>query len=254
MREPELLAGAEEFTLGDGPVGVLLIHGFTGSPQGLRGLGEYLADRGLAVVGVRLPGHGTTWQDLNTKTSGDWAAAAGEALDHAAAGHAQVFIVALSFGAALALDLAARRPEQVSGLVTLAGFISTRDPRRWLAPVIKRISPSIAGVSNDIADPDASELAYDRFPTRAGHSMLRFIRQVRGRLNHVVCPTLIMHGRHDHTVHPSNAQLIYDSISSPVKEIVWCERSHHVITLDYDRSLVYERTYQFIKEHSGNGN
>lgn len=65
--EPQILKGAEEFTLGQGTVGVLLVHGFTGSPQTVRGLGAYLAERDLAVEGIRLPGHGTTWQDLNAR-------------------------------------------------------------------------------------------------------------------------------------------------------------------------------------------
>jgi carboxylesterase len=59
-----------------------------------------------------------------------------------------------------------------------------------------------------------------------------------------------MLGRHDHTGHPRNARIIFDSVSSTDKELVWCERSYHVITLDYDREMVLERTYEFIKERA----
>src|SRR5919108_6320336 len=121
MRTPQdvhILAGAEEFSLGDGPVGALLIHGFTGSPQGLRSLGEYLAAGGVTVVCPRLPGHGTTWQDLNTRTQEDWAGAVEDAFFKLSASCDQVFLVGLSFGAALALELASRYPERVAGVVT----------------------------------------------------------------------------------------------------------------------------------------
>jgi carboxylesterase len=232
----------------------LLVHGFTGSPQGLRELGEYLGERGIAVTGIRLPGHGTTWRDLNTKSYTDWVDAVREGCESAGRGRRRVFIVALSFGAALALDFAARNPDRVAGIVTLGGFVQTRDPRRFFAPVVKRMSASIPGIGNDIADPLGAEIAYDRFPTRAGHSMLVFLRRLRPRLREVRCPILIMHGRNDHTVHPDNARLIYDSIASEDKTIVWCERSYHVITLDYDKAMVFERTYEFIKERSGDGN
>jgi carboxylesterase len=247
---PAVLEGAEEFALGDGPVGALLIHGFTSSPQNMRALGAYLADRGIATVGIRLPGHGTTWQDLNTRTAADWVEAVKLGYEQLSRGRDEVFLVALSFGAALALDFAARHPGEVSGLVTLGGFVRTKDPRRLFAPVIGRLAASLPGISNDIADPAGRELAYDRLPAAAAASMLALIRRVRRRLGEVRCPILVMHGRNDHTVHPDNARLIYDSVSSPDKELVWCERSYHVITLDYDKDDVFHRTYRFIKERS----
>jgi carboxylesterase len=250
LQEPRVVEGAEEFQLGEGPVGVLLVHGFTGSPQGLRGLGHYLSDRGLAVVGIRLPGHGTTWKDCNTKTSEDWVAAVDRGFELISEDHDEVFLVGLSFGAALILDLAARRPGEVGGVVCLATFLQTRDPRSHLAPIIKRVTKSVAGVGNDIADPYGREIVYARFPTIAGASMLSFGKSVRARLSEVSAPALIMHGRNDHTARPFNAQLVYEGISSTDKQLIWCERSFHVITLDYDRELVFDKTFQFINEHS----
>jgi len=54
-----VLPGAEPFDHSGGPVGVLLCHGFTGSPQALRAWADYLAAQDLAVSLPRLPGHGT---------------------------------------------------------------------------------------------------------------------------------------------------------------------------------------------------
>jgi carboxylesterase len=248
-REVAVLEGADGFALGEGHVGALLVHGFTGSPQGLRGLGEHLSDRGCAVVGIRLPGHGTTWQDLNRYRAGHWVAAVDEGYEELAARSERIFVVGMSFGAALVLDLAARRAHDIAGIVTLGGFIQTRDPRRFLAPVIRTITKSLPGVGNDIADPIGREIAYERLPTAAAASMLTFLRRARRSLPNVHQPILVMHGRNDHTVHPANAELIYRSVSSRDKELVWCERSYHVITLDYDKDDVLARTYAFIKEH-----
>lgn len=253
MAQVKILEGAEEFSLGSGPVGALLVHGFTGSPQGMRGLGDYLAERGIAVLAPRLPGHGTTWQDLNTRTAQEWVTEVDSAFHRMAAERDEVFVVALSFGAALALDLAARYPDEIAGLVTLAGMVMTKDPRRHLAPVIRRLARSVPGVGNDIADPDAREIAYDRLPTGAAYYMLRFLKSARVGLPAVRCPILVMHGRQDHTVHPSNAQVIIDSVGSQDKELVWLDRSYHVVTLDYDRDEVFERTHRFITGHSRHG-
>lgn len=250
MTEPQVIEGAEAFAFGDGPTGALLVHGYTGSPQGMRGLGEFLAERGIAVVGPRLPGHGTTWQDLDTKTRDEWRRTVSEGYEQIAAGRDEVFIVALSFGAALSLDFIARNPGKVKGLVTLAGIVDTNDPRRHFAPVIKRLTRSIPGVANDIADPNGHEIAYDRLPTRSTHEMLKMLGEVRDVLPKVECPILIMHGRNDHTVKPYNAEMILEKVGSTDKELVWCENSFHVITLDKDRDEVFRRTYGFIKERS----
>src|SRR5688500_11205997 len=81
LQELKMFAGAEAFTFASGRTGGLLIHGFTGSPQSTLPLGRYLGDQGLSVTGVRLPGHGTTWQDLNSRTADEWIATVDEALD-----------------------------------------------------------------------------------------------------------------------------------------------------------------------------
>lgn len=252
MSQLEILEGCEEFSLGKGPVGALLVHGYTSSPQNMRALGDYLAERGIRVAAPRLPGHGTTWQDLNSRSGDEWREYVEAALDSLSSECEEVFLVGLSFGGALSLELAARRPGEIAGLVTLAGIVFTKDPRRFLAPVIKRVAASLPGVGNDIADPTLKEIVYDRLPTKATHQMLGHLRMARAALPQVTCPILIMHGRQDHTVSPDNASYIYDHVGSAEKDLVWLDRSYHVITLDYDRDEVYSRTYDFIKEHAKN--
>jgi carboxylesterase len=249
-QELQVIAGAEAFAYGEGPVGALLVHGLTGSPQGLNALGRHLADHGMAASGPRLPGHGTTWQDLNSRKSEEWVESAESAFEALASRTDEVFLVGLSFGAALSFDLAARRPDDVSGVVALAPFLMTKDPRRHFAPLIRLLVASLPGVGNDIADPEMKEIAYDRLPTSAVYSMFRFLQTVRPRLKDVRAPTLIIHSRNDHTANPDNAPLIYDSISSEDKKIEWLERSYHVITIDYDRDRVTKLTTDFIKDHA----
>ncbi len=250
MQELKILEGAEPFSFGEGPTAAMLIHGFTGSPQSMRDLGKHLAAAEIAVTCPRLPGHGTTWQDLNTRTTDEWVATVDAELDRLSREHKEVFLVGLSGGGTLALDCAARRPQDVSGLVTLAGSVHSKDPRRFLAPAIRYLAKSLPGLGNDICDPDAHEICYDRIPTSATYALLRFMKRVRTELRKVTQPILVMHGRNDHTVHPGNAHLIYNGVSSEDKELVWLERSYHVITLDYDRDEVFERTLGFITSRS----
>ena len=252
MSELKILEGCEEFVFGEGPVGALLVHGFTGSPQGLRALGEHLAAQGIAIAGPRLPGHGTTWEDLATRSSDEWRETVETSFDHLSSQVDEVFLVGLSFGGALCLDLAARRADDVAGIVTLAGMVFSKDPRRFLAPVIKRITASIPGVGNDIADPAGKEIVYTRVPTKAADQVLAYVKRAKDALPWVTSPILVMHGRNDHTVHPSNAGYIYEHVGSTDKELLWLERSYHVVTLDYDKDVVADRTLGFIKEHAKN--
>ncbi|MDQ4095715.1 MAG: alpha/beta fold hydrolase [Actinomycetota bacterium] len=248
-----MLSGAEGFTLEGGSTGVLLVHGFTGSPQGLRLMGEHLNAAGATVVAPRLPGHGTTWQDLATKTHEEWSGTVEEAFDDLATRCDEVFVMGLSFGASLCIDLAARRRGRVAGLVLMASYVITKDPRRFFAPAIRFVLQSLPGVANDIADPQMREIAYDRVPTKAAYSMLQFTRRARRALPSVTCPTLIIHSRQDHTAHPDNAKVIYDELGTNQKELVWLERSYHVITVDLERDEVYEKAVSFMKEHSARG-
>lgn len=246
----KILEGAEGYSLGQGKVGALFCHGFSSSPQNMRFLADYLAERGIAVRAPLLPGHGTTWEDLNTKTNEDWYSTIESAFHDLAAECDEVFLVALSFGAALALDLAARYPDRIAGIVTMAGFVGSKDPRRFVAPVIRRLTKSLPGIGNDIADPEHKEIVYDRLATNAAHFVLKQLKRARLGLPSVTAPILVMHGRNDHTVPAFNAHLIYDTVGSTDKELVWLERSYHVVTLDHDREEVFDRTYRFIAEHS----
>src|SRR5213078_3131669 len=124
-----VLAGAEPFEFEGGEVGVLLLHGFTGSPQGLRPWGEALRDAGFTVRCPRLPGHGTDWRDLAARRAPEMVAASEQALDQLAAGCREVVVGALSFGGALALHLAAIRPRQVRGLVLVNPWLYSKDRR-----------------------------------------------------------------------------------------------------------------------------
>src|SRR6478752_1325815 len=99
---------SEPFSLGSGDLGVLVVHGFTGSPFEMRLLGEDLAARGFAVEGVRLAGHAATTRDLAASTWHDWYRSADEALNRlrARVGKKRVAVAGLSMGGLLTLELA----------------------------------------------------------------------------------------------------------------------------------------------------
>jgi carboxylesterase len=238
--------GAEAFSFGEGPVGVLLVHGFTGSPASTRPLGEWLAEEGLAVEGVRLPGHGTDIRDLRHRRAAEWGAEAARGLDAISSRCRTVVAFGLSMGGSIVLSLAASRPSDVHGLALANPYVF--DNRHVLIPVGKWFLRDVPGTPNDIAKPDMDEMAYDRMPVPAIVSMAEMMKRVRAALPSIRQPVVVFASPVDHVISTSNPRKILARIGSARTEVVPCGRSFHVVTLDHDAALVRERVLAFALE------
>lgn len=250
MAAPSLMKGAEPWGAEGDQVGVLFVHGFTGTPQSLRYWAEGVAREGRTVLLPRLPGHGTTVDDMQRTTASDWVGEAEMSLRGLFERCHTIFVCGLSMGGTITLDLAARFADTVTGIVLVNPTVFTTDPRAKLAPILGKLPLKLKGVASDIAAPGVTELAYDKVPTKAAASFLAYQEQVKRRLPDVRCPALILCSKQDHVVNPGNGPYVLEHVHSTDKELVWLERSYHVATLDHDRDLIVERTNRFIKEHS----
>ncbi len=242
-----VLPGAEPFSHDGGNVGVLLCHGFTGSPQSLRPWAEALAAAGHTVRLPLLPGHGTRWEDLNRARWQDWYATVSAALDELVERCATVVVGGLSMGGALALRLAEQRGSQVSGLVLVNPAVSSEDSRLRVLPVLQLLLPSIPGIGSDINKPGVTELAYTRTPLRALHSMTRLWSGVVTDLPRVTQPLLLFRSPQDHVVPASSSALVLRQVSSADVTEVLAEDSFHVATLDNDAELIVAMSLAFIE-------
>ncbi len=238
---------ARPVSAGTGRTGILLVHGFTGSPASLRPTALALAAEGFRVELPLLPGHGTRWEDLEATSWTDWYAGAERAYLRLAEQTDHVAVLALSMGGSLALRLAAHHP--VSSLVLVNPSVRTRDRRFWFMPVLSRGVRSLAAIGDDIAKEGVTEHAYDRTPLRSVAELTRLWAAVRKDLPQVTCPLLLLRSRTDHVVDPSSAELILSSVSSAETREVVLERSHHVATLDHDAPLIVAEAADFVRAH-----
>jgi carboxylesterase len=247
-----IMPGAEPFGFeGAGSeTGVLVVHGFTGSPQGVRPWGEHLAAQGWTVIAPRLPGHGTSIGDLAATSGVDWYGEAEMALVGLAERCSSVFVCGLSMGATIALDLAARQPERVAGIAVVNASLYSDDPRARLAPILGKLPFAVKGIGSDIADPSQKELCYAKVPLRAAAALMRYQEGVKSRLGLVRAPALLFVSGHDHVVPPGNTAFVAEHISSTDSEVVTLDRSYHVATLDYDAPLIFERSAEFIAKRA----
>jgi carboxylesterase len=248
-----VLPGAEGFSHAGAAVGVLFCHGFTGTPQSLRGWADQVAAAGYSVELPLLPGHGTTWQDMNRSTWPQWYATVDAALTRLREHCSSVIVAGLSMGGCLALRLAAERPDDVTGLVLVNPAVLIEDRRLVALPLLRRLTASLPGIASDIKKPGAVELAYDRNPLHALASMLTMYRDVVPRLPEVTQPLLLLRSAEDHVVPASSSRLVLERVGSKDTSEIVLEDSYHVATLDNDAERIVKESLAFIGRLSGAG-
>lgn len=223
-----------------------MIHGFTGSPFALRPWAADLVAHGYRVRLPRLPGHGTTWPELNQIHWHDWDACVQRELDALRRECDEVFVAGLSMGGALSLHLAATRPGDVAGLALVNPAVASSNRFLPLAGMLKTVMKSVSGIASDISKPGANEYGYDRTPTAGAATMLDMWREVIAELPTVRAPLMVFRSRTDHVVPARSTEQILRGVSSAMKVERVLLNSYHVATLDWDADMVFEETRDFI--------
>jgi carboxylesterase len=248
---PALVPGAEPFSAEGGRIGVLLSHGFTGSPASMTPWGRQLVGLGHTVRVPRLPGHGTTWQELNTTRWEGWYAEVDAALTDLRSTCDHVVVAGLSMGGCLALRLAEQRPDDIDAVVVINPVVNLARFDLKLLPVLKWLVRSLPGIGNDIKKPGQDEVGYDRTPLKALASQVAMWKDVRSNLDKITQPLLVFKSDEDHLLDATSVDLIRAGVSSKVLDFVALRESYHVATIDNDAQLIFDRTAAFIAEHVG---
>lgn len=243
-----IIPGAEPESIDGGPHGALVLHGFTGNCNSMRGIAHTLAEAGFAVELPLLPGHGTSIEDMQHTGWSDWHAAAEESLAKLQARvDGKVVVVGLSMGGALTCWLASDHPE-LAGIVAINAIVQQPE---GMAELVQQLLDSgqevMDGIGSDIADPGSTESAYAGTPLRPLLTLMDAAGEFQQRLGRITCPTLILTSRNDHVVPPENSDALAAAVQGPV-EREWYDRSYHVITLDYDKDAVEQRVLRFAQQ------
>ena len=228
-------------------IGVLVSHGFTGSPASMRPWAESLAERGYAVELPLLPGHGTRWQELNKVGWSDWYATLTASFDKLRAENDVVALCGLSLGGALVLRLAADRPDEVAGVVLVNPAVNTTRLDVKALPVLRFLIGSFPGIVNDIKKPGMDEQGYTRAPLKAAYSMMwHGWKPLRADLAKITSAILVFKSVEDHVVDESSLAIIKKSVSSREVTERSLPESYHVATLDNDAELIFAESAEFI--------
>jgi carboxylesterase len=242
---PTIQPGAEPIDLPGGPVGVLLSHGFTGCNQSMRPWAEFLRAAGLTVVAPRLPGHGTTVQDMNTTTFQDWYGEVERSFEALRARCQTVFAMGLSMGGTLVLRLAELHPDDVAGVVTVNASLATARKDAKLLPLLSKVVASFPGIGSDIKKPGVTEQAYPKIPLKAAYSLQQAWPVVRADLPKITCPVLVFRSEIDHVVEPISGQALREGCVHAEERVLL--DSYHVATLDNDAPTIFDGSLDFVR-------
>jgi carboxylesterase len=234
-------------------VGVVLSHGFTGSPASVRPWAEHLAGQGLSVRVPRLPGHGTSWQEMNRTRWPDWYAAVDRSFRELRRHCSRVVVGGLSMGGALALRLAEEHGRDVAGVVLVNPFVQLADKKLRAVPFLHHVVRSTRAIGGDVKKPGVDEHAYARVPMHALDSMLALGRLVKDDLPKVTQPLLMFRSAEDHVIDPLSARLIVQRVSSRDISEHMLDDSYHVATLDNDADTVFAESLKFVHRVAAEG-
>ncbi len=242
------IPNSEEMTLIGGKIGVLLLHGFTGSPASVRPWAQGLHAAGYTVRVPRLPGHGTSWVDLNHTRWEDWFGAVEKEFLALQSHCTRIFVAGFSVGGALALRLAQTRGSEIEGLILLNPSV-TPDRRIYkLLPLLQHFIPSVKGGPSDVSLPGAPKHGYGRIPLRALNSLRGLWKYVERDLYLVDTPLMIGYSVNDHVVNPDNSELVIDNVYSvDIREVIF-EKSFHNVSLDVEAEALVEETLSFMED------
>lgn len=228
-------------------IGIVLVHGFTGSPASMRPWGEFLHSKGYTVRVPLLPGHGTQPEDLNKVKWQEWPAKVEFELSQLKKSCDVVFLIGLSMGGGTVLNVAASHNEEFAGLILVNPMIHVKGVPVELAYFLSRFQKMRSSVGDDIKRPGVTEWGYDALPTRGIYQLLKMLRITRRNLKNITIPVQLFHSVEDHTLPVTNTEIILSEIGSSNKTRIELVNSYHVATMDYDQELIFQNSLTFIE-------
>jgi carboxylesterase len=238
-----VLPGAGSFFFKGNETGILISHGFVGTPQSVRYLGEYLASEGFTVYGVRLRGHGTHYEDMERCSYQDWIKSLEEGYNFLQQHCRDIFVIGQSMGGTLTLNLS-QKYKNIKGIMLINAAINSIPPmERYKNNYTLRF---VDEGEPDIKAKNVHEITYSTAPVRSIQQLFALMAETRDKLPTVTCPVLAFSSEEDHVVPPENTNYILSSIQSNIKEVIHLYNSYHVASMDNEKELIAEQCSLFI--------
>ncbi|MEH7178471.1 alpha/beta hydrolase [Neobacillus vireti] len=249
IEQYSVLPGAGSFFFKGNEIGILISHGFVGTPQSVKYLGEYLAAEGFTVYGVRLKGHGTHFEDMENCSYQDWIQSLEDGYSFLQQHCSEIFVIGQSMGGTLTLNLA-NKYRDIKGIMLINAAINSIPPMERFKN--KRFPRFVHEGAPDIKAKNVHEITYTKAPVRSINQLFLLISETRDKLPGISCPVLAFRSEEDHVVPPENTNFILSAVQSEIKEVVPLYNSYHVASMDYDKEFIGEQCSLFINKLTSN--
>lgn len=265
------------------PHGVLLVHGFSGSPFELHMLARVLHQRGYHCEVPLLPGHHLSLAALRESRWPQWLGAADKALRalwlrvRAQSDRPpRIAVVGLSMGGLLAIELARRYAPLGDVTSAASGSVGTEPEVQalcvlssplWLPawqerairalceiPGLRQLAmPKLTGSDVRARDLPRHDLRPKGMPFLALRSLLELMAEVRGHLPEIKQPTLLAHGMLDHTAPFACLAAFAEELGTEPSHLrcLALPRSYHLTPLDVEREILFEAVIEHLARYIG---
>ncbi len=234
------------------PTGVLVLHGFTATPECMESLVAPLKKAGFVVVSPLLVGHGTTARELSRTTWQEWYEGVVASYDGLAKRVESVCVAGLSLGGILALKLATERRVRRLALLATPVIFKSFVMETMLPMVgnsflkeVYRYQPKLLGPAINEPVGRKAFKSYTKMPIRSIMEILHLQKDVRPLLSSITAPTLIVHAPRDTTAPYENMVYLKEHLGSKTVKTVTLKKSNHVLTLDYEKDIVAREVVSF---------
>jgi esterase/lipase/1-acyl-sn-glycerol-3-phosphate acyltransferase len=233
--------------------GVVLCHGYMAAPLEVKGLADYLGRLGYWVYVPRLRGHGTSPEDLATRTYQDWVRSVDRGYAIISSICRRVVAGGFSMGGGLALDLAAR-VKGLAGVFAISAPMRLRDFNARFAPAVgawNRLM-DMAGRSGAKMEyvenrPENPHINYLRNPVAGVREIERLMDDLEPRLIGIEMPALIVQSINDPVVDPRGSEKIFKRLGGREKKYVIFSLNRHGILLGERADMVYQAVGEFLQ-------
>lgn len=251
----EVIPGCEAFHIERGDTACLLLHGLCGSPYEFSKLSDYLTIFNYSTSAPRYPGHGTKGKVMDKFGWRDWYNEIEKEYIELKKKYKKVYVIGFSTGAALSIKLAGKF--HLEKLVLISTFISATHkwfygfkPETYIKALGKIINYVPTIPPPNLKEPEArkSYIGSDYISIKAIRNSFELVDEIKSDIYKVTCPVLIIHSKKDITTSPSSADFVYKNVSSLEKEIFWVEKSSHIVLLDYEKDIIFDKIKCFLEK------
>jgi esterase/lipase len=235
-------------------LGIVLCHGYLAAPLEVRGLADFLGRMGYWVFAPRLRGHGTSPEDLASRSYQDWAGSMDRAYAVMNSICRRVAAGGFSTGAALALDLAAR-VGKLAGVFAVSAPLRLKEFNARFAPAVDAWNRFVgragrSGAKMEFVEnrPENPHINYRRNPVSGVREIERLMDALEPRLPGITIPSLVVQSSRDPVVDPRGSEKIFKLLGGSDKKYVLFSFDRHGILLGEGSEMVYRIISDFLQQ------